>query len=138
MRIRVGSFLLAVGLLLLLTVALTVTMLTGPVFLDRHAGPSIAPAIARPIEPATAGMIRAGMTKSAVRALLGHPPGDYAGERVAVMDVATTLGRATRTERWIGHDHAIDVLFNDSGQVAEVACYEVISVSKIQHDRKPD
>jgi hypothetical protein len=138
MRIRASSILVAVGLLLLFTVALTVRMLNGPVFPNQRAAPADEPCIVRPIEPATAEMIRRGMTKSAVHALLGRPPGDYVGEPVQVMGAATTLARAVRTERWIGHDHAISVLFDDSGEVERVDCYEVIIVSKFLRDHKPD
>ena len=85
-----------------------------------------------PINPSTARMIRPEMTRALVRSLLGRPPGDYASGKVAVLDVATTLGRSTRTDRWIGNDYAIYVIFDDDGRVKEAICYEVVALSKVR------
>jgi hypothetical protein len=78
------------------------------------------------ITPERADLIRVGMTRSEVTALLGGPPGDYADDAI-ITYVRGSVGEDSsgfdRGTNWWGREGVIQVQFSEEGRVESAAFY---------------
>ena len=102
----------------------TITKATdeSPATLDR---PAPIQAVVIRINPETASKIKIGMTKQEVENIMGRPPGNYATQRVEVMDVANTIAGRRSEVWWVGNDFAIVVRYDVNDKVDASRCCEV-------------